>query len=174
MHHISVIVWISGINFTLLIMYVKWTHWKPVHYKHSSQRMHLLHSTNIHILSLLKFNLYLFHTYFWEISWNKRYTSIFQCFAHFLNHCGFPHGKHVLSATVIELKSKKSSPFMKLLISTRYMFNCKQNLISDMRTSFEAYLPDILIARTEILPNSLYVLSSFDRLSASDPHFCKL
>jgi hypothetical protein len=63
---------------------------------------------------------------------------------------------------------------MKLLISTRYMFNYKQNLISDMHTSFEAYLPDILIALTEILSNSLYVLSSCDRLSASDPQFCKL
>jgi len=150
----------------------QWIHWKPVHYKHSSQRTHLLHSTGIHTLSSLKFNLYIFHTYCWEISWNKRY--IFQRSAHYLEHCGFPHGKHVLSGTVIELKSKKLPPFTKLFISTRYVFNCKQNLISDMHTSFEAYLPDILIARTEILSNPLYVLSSCDRLLASDPQFCEL
>lgn len=93
----------------------QWTYWKPVHYKHSSQTMHLLHSTSIHILSLLKFNLYLFHTYFWEVSWNKRY--IFQRSAYFLKHCGFPHGKHVLSATVIELKTKKNR-----LLSWNYLF----------------------------------------------------
>lgn len=115
------------------------------------------------------------YTYFTLIFEKFRETKdIYFNVLHIFWNTGFPHGKHVLSATVIELKSKKSPPFMKLLISTRYMFNCKQNLISEMHTSFEAYLPDILIARTEILSNSLYVLSSRDRFSASNPQFCKL
>lgn len=151
----------------------QWTQLKLVHHKHYSQRMHLLHSTTTHILSLLKFNLYLFHTNFWEISWNKRY--MFQCTAYFLKHSGFPCSMHFISVTAIELKSKKYPLFMKLLISTRYWFNCTQNLISDMHTSFKAYLFDILIARTKIPLNSLCVFSSSCfRLSASNIQFSKL
>lgn len=91
-----------------------------------------------------------------------------------LKQSSFSHGKNILSVTGTELRSKKSPPITTLLISMTYLFNYTQSLNSGMHNSFEAYLPDILIARTVIFPNSLYVLSSLDRLSASDTQFCKL